>query len=246
MTSSNEMVAVVTGASRREGLGYEVSRQLAMLGFTVLLTARDQAAADANAASLREEGAGDVRGQALDVTSETSAQGLAALLHQQFGRLDVLVNNAAGVFDLDAPTITADFEDVRAALEVNLFGPWRMVRVLEPLLRKSEHPRIVNISSEAASFGSPGGMAARGSTLGAYAVSKAAQNAMTVKLAAAFAGSKVVINSVCPGWIATYPGTAEMGARPVADGAAGVIFAATLADDGPSGKFFRDGKELAW
>ena len=246
MAQGDEAVAVVTGASRREGLGFEVSRQLAAKGIIVILTARDGAVAESNAAVLRDGGAGDVRGHALDVASEASAEALAGFLRQHFGRLDVLVNNASGGFDADAPTITADFEDLRAKLETNLFGPWRMIRVLEPLLRKSRHPRIVSVSSDAASFAAPNGMPTRGPNLGAYAVSKAAQNAMTVKMAAAFAGTGILVNAVDPGWIATYPGTAEQGARPVADGAAGVVFAATLPDGGPSGKFFHDGAEIPW
>lgn len=238
-------IAVVTGVSRAEGLGFETCRQLALRGIRVILTARDGDRAQAHASSLAAEGL-DVRAHALDVTSETSASALAASLHRQVGRLDILVNNAAGVFDARAPTVTADFDGVREALEINLFGPWRMIRVMEPLLRLSAHPRIVNVSSEAASFAAPLGMPARGATLGAYAVSKAAQNAMTVKVAAAFAGSPILVNAVCPGWIATYPGTAEQGARPVADGAAGIVWAATLPDGGPSGGFFRDGQPLAW
>jgi NAD(P)-dependent dehydrogenase (short-subunit alcohol dehydrogenase family) len=240
-----ETVALVTGASRREGLGFVVSRQLAEKGITVLLTARDGGAARANAAALAAEGL-DVRGHALDVTSDASAEALAGEIERGFGRLDILVNNAAGVFDAKAPTIGAGFDSVQAALDINLFGPWRMIRVMEPLLRQSRHPRIVSVSSEAASFAAPNGMPKRGPNLGAYAVSKAAQNAMTVKIAAALDGTPILINAVDPGWIATYPGTAEQGARPVKDGAAGVVFAATLPDGGPSGRFFRDGKELPW
>jgi NAD(P)-dependent dehydrogenase (short-subunit alcohol dehydrogenase family) len=238
-------VAVVTGVGRREGLGFEVCRQLGRAGALVVLTARDGARAEEHAAALASEGL-NVLGHALDVTSEASAATLAAYLHQQFGRLDILVNNAAGVFDAQAPTVTADFDDIRNALEINLFGPWRMVRVMEPLLKRSARPRVVNVSSEAASFAAANGMAKRGATLGGYAVSKAAQNAMTVKFAAAFAATPILINSVCPGWIATYPGTAEQGARPVADGAAGVVWAAMLPEGGPTGGFFRDGQPLPW
>jgi NAD(P)-dependent dehydrogenase (short-subunit alcohol dehydrogenase family) len=210
-----------------------------------VLTAREDRRAADNAAVLAAEGL-SVEGRGLDVSSDAGAAAFAAGLERDFGRLDVLVNNAAGVFDAKAPTVTAEFASVQAALDVNLFGPWRMVRALEPLLRRGRHPRIVNISSEAASFGAPRGMATRGGGLGAYTVSKAAQNALTVKLAAAFKDTPILVNAVCPGWIATYPGTAEMGARPVADGARGVVFAAMLQDGGPSGRFFRDGREMAW
>lgn len=244
MSDWDGAVALVTGASRREGLGFEVARQLARKGFLVVLTARNAEIAETNAAALRDEGS--ARGMALDVTSDASATRLAATLEEEFGRLDVLVNNASGVFDANAPTLGANLDSVRAALETNLLGPWRMINAMVPLLLKSAHPRIVDISSEAASFAAPHGMPKRGPNLGGYAVSKAAQNAMTVKMAAALANTPILVNAVCPGWIATYPGTAEMGARPVSEGAAGVVFASTLPDNGPSGKFFRDGRELPW
>lgn len=242
---SSAGVAVVTGASRKEGLGFEVARQLARRGFVVFLTARDAGAAEVNAATLRAEGH-DVRAHALDVASEASASALVATLHHHFGRLDVLINNAGLAPDLQAPTLTADFDEVRQALEVNLFGPWRMIRMLEPLLRNSARPRIVNVSSEAASFNASGGMARRGAVMGGYAVSKAAQNAMTMKMAAALAGTPILVNAVCPGRIASHAGATEAGARPVAEGAAGVVWAATLPEGGPSGGLFRDGQELPW
>jgi NAD(P)-dependent dehydrogenase (short-subunit alcohol dehydrogenase family) len=239
-------VALVTGASRQQGLGFELCRQLAQKGLVVILTARDATRAEANARALKEGGAGDVRGEALDIESDASVTALAARLDRAFGRLDVLINNASGSFDAGAPTIGADLDDVRRKLETTLIGPWRLISAVAPLLLKSEHPRIVSLSSEGASFAAAHGMAKRGKTLGAYAVSKAAQNALTVKMAAAFEGTRVKVNAADPGWIATYPGTAEQGARPVAQGAAGVVLAATLPDDGPTGKFLHDGRELPW
>jgi NAD(P)-dependent dehydrogenase (short-subunit alcohol dehydrogenase family) len=239
-------VALVTGASRPEGLGFELCRQLAGKGLTVLLTARDGARAEAHARTLRDEGAGDVRGEILDVESHASVTALASRVDAAFGRLDILINNASASFDPGAPTIGADLADVRQKLETTVIGPWRMINAFAPLLLKSGHGRIVSISSEGASFAAPSGMPRRGKTLGAYAVSKAAQNALTVKMAAAFAGTGVKVNAADPGWIATYPGTAEQGARPVAEGAAGVLLAAMLPDDGPTGKFLHDGRELPW
>src|SRR4051812_39695382 len=172
MAGDGRGIAVVTGASRREGLGFEVSRQLAEAGFHVVLTARDGERARAQASELAALGL-SVEGRSLDVADEASASAFADAIGRDFGAVEVLVNNAAGVFDASAPTITADVSEVQAALDINLFGVWRMVRLLEPLLRRGRHPRIVNVSSEAASFGAPMGMATRGPTLGAYAVSKA-------------------------------------------------------------------------
>jgi NAD(P)-dependent dehydrogenase (short-subunit alcohol dehydrogenase family) len=233
-------IALVTGASRAEGLGFETCKQLKHIGCTVLLTARAAAKAKAHADAL------GIDSLALDVTSDASVAAAAKAVEQRYGRLDILINNASGDFDPRSPTQATPVKEGEAALGVNLFGPWRTIPAFEPLLLKSAHPRIVNISSEASSFGAPFGMAKRGKNLLAYSVSKAALNALTVKFAAAYAGTPIIINAVCPGWIATYPGTADMGARPVADGAKGVVWAATLPDDGPRGGLFRDGKPLAW
>jgi NAD(P)-dependent dehydrogenase (short-subunit alcohol dehydrogenase family) len=241
----DKTIALITGVSRVEGLGFETARQLAAKGCYVFVTARDERSAKRNAELIAKEGTA-CEGLALDVTSEKSITAAAGKLNERFGRLDILVNNASGVFDPSKKTRVTPVADGEAALAVNLFGAWRTIQIFEPLLLKSKHPRIVNVSSEASSFGSPNGMKTRGDNLLAYAVSKAALNAMTVKFAAAFADTPIIINCVCPGWVATYSGTLEMGARPVPEGAKGVVWAATLPDDGPRGGFFRDGQPLQW
>ena len=113
-----------------------------------------------------------------------------------------------------------------------------MVRAFLPLLRRSRHARVVNVSSEA------GSLTAMGGGTPAYSLSKAALNALTRMLAAALRSEKILVNAVCPGWVATDMG--GKGGRPVAAGAASVVWAATLPDDGPTGGFFRDGRPLAW
>nr|WP_205629376.1 SDR family NAD(P)-dependent oxidoreductase [Jiangella muralis] len=115
-------------------------------------------------------------------------------LRDEFGRLDVLVNNAAIHYDTWQRAASADLDVVREAAETNVYGPWRLAMTLLPLLRASAHPRIVNVSSEAGSLASMGGP----------------------------------------------------GGRPVADGAAGIVWAATLPDDGPTGGFFRDSRAVPW
>ena len=113
-----------------------------------------------------------------------------------------------------------------------------MCKTLIPLLRCSQRGRIVNVSSGA------GSLASMGSSTPAYSVSKAALNALTRMLAADLKETGILVNSVCPGWVATDMGGA--GGRSVEDGAAGIVWAATLPDGGPTGGFFRDGKPLAW
>jgi NAD(P)-dependent dehydrogenase (short-subunit alcohol dehydrogenase family) len=174
----------------------------------------------------------------LDVTNQDSIDRLATALEAEFRQLDVLVNNAAILYDTWQRATDADFEVVHQALETNTFGAWRLCRALIPLLRRSAHGRIVNVSSEAGSLASMGGGTP------AYSVSKVALNALTRLLAGELRGSRILVNAVCPGWVATDMGGA--GGRPVADGAAGIVWAATLPDDGPTGGFFRDGRRLAW
>lgn len=159
-------------------------------------------------------------------------------LDGQWGRLDVLVNNAAILYDTWQRALNADVDQVQQAWETNTLGPWRMAQAFVPLLRRSEHGRIVNVSSEA------GSLAGMGSGTPAYNVSKTALNAVTRMLAADLRGTGILVNSVCPGWVATDMGGA--GGRPVEDGAASVLWAALLPADGPSGGFFRDGEPLPW
>lgn len=236
-----EQIAVVTGAAR--GIGREVSRQLADRGMTVVLTARDLAAA----VDAAREMPGDVRPLPLDVADEASVVALADVLQREYGRLNVLVNNAAAAADWAEKSSTADLAEVAAAFHTNVIGPWRLIQTLLPLLRATPGARVVNVSSGAGSHGDDQfGLVARQGTAAGYGVSKAALNALTAAVAAELAGSGVLINAVCPGLTATAPGMESMGARPVSEGAASVVWAATLPPDGPTGGFFRDGRPLPW
>jgi NAD(P)-dependent dehydrogenase (short-subunit alcohol dehydrogenase family) len=216
-------VALVTGASR--GIGREVCRQLADRGYLVLAGVRDP------------DTPGLVgRVVPLDVADGASVRAAAERVRGEPGRLDVLVNNAAVDYDTDQRAVTADLDRVERALRTNLLGAWRVTQALLPLLRESAHPRIVNVSSEAGAISEMTG------GIPAYAVSKAALNALTRLLAGELA-DRVLVNAVCPGWTDTDMG---QGGRPVAEGAASVVWAAVLEDDGPTGGFFRDGRPLPW
>jgi NAD(P)-dependent dehydrogenase (short-subunit alcohol dehydrogenase family) len=222
-------IAVVTGANR--GIGLEVVRQLAERGMEVVLTARDEAKGAAAAASL----AGEVRVAALDVSEQGSVARFARWADDHLERVDVLVNNAAILYDTWERASDADLVLVHQALETNLFGAWRVTQALLPLLSKSANARIVNVSSGAGSLRSMRGTPA-------YSVSKAALNALTRLLAGELPQMRV--NAVCPGWVATDMG--GRGGRPAREGAASVVWAATLERDGPTGGFFRDGVPLPW
>ena len=223
------MIALVTGANR--GIGREVARLLAAGGHTVYLTARSAEAATGAADALAGP---DVRPLRLDVTDE----GDIAAAARDIGALDVLINNAAINYDTWQRATSADLDVVREAAETNLYGPWRLTRALLPQLRASAHPRVVNVSSEAASLTSMGGGTP------AYATSKVALNALTRMFAAELRSDGILVNAVCPGWVATDMG--GPGGRPVEEGARSVLWAATLPDDGPTGGFFRDGRPLPW
>jgi NAD(P)-dependent dehydrogenase (short-subunit alcohol dehydrogenase family) len=223
--------ALVTGGNR--GIGLEVCRQLAAAGVEVRLGSRDHHRGEQVAAALRREGL-PVRAVQLDVTDAGSVDRAVASLDA----LDVLVNNAASDYDSDQQALTADLRRVRRALETNLFGAWLLLQRCRPLLAASPAGRVVNVSSGAGSLAEMGG-----GTPG-YAVSKAALNALTRMAAAELSGAGVLVNSVCPGWVATDMGGS--GGRPVADGAAGVVWASTLPAGGPTGGFFRDGERIPW
>ncbi|HET6371280.1 MAG TPA: SDR family oxidoreductase, partial [Nitrospiria bacterium] len=224
----NKRVALVTGANR--GIGLEVVRQLAGIGWCVILTARNEENGRKAAEKLVERGL-DVRFYRLDVTETESIRLLADAVKAEPARLDVLVNNA-GIFmaeDRRASEVKMDL--LRSTMETNFFGPIQLSQALIPLLLKSDDPRIINVSSGLGQLSDGGG------GYPAYSISKAALNMMTVQLAEDL-GGRVKVNSVCPGWVQT-----EMGGpgapRSVEKGAESIVWLAT-STDAPNGKFIRD------
>jgi NAD(P)-dependent dehydrogenase (short-subunit alcohol dehydrogenase family) len=226
--SHHARVALVTGANR--GIGLEICRQLAARGARVFLGARDHEKG-AEAARRLE---GDVSPVALNVDDPDAPMRLAASI----GQVDILINNAGIHYDTWETALAPDWRVVREAFETNLFGAWRMAQAFAPQMRARGWGRIVNVSSGA------GSLAGMGAGTPAYSTSKAALNALTRVLAGELAGSGVLVNAVCPGWVATDMGGS--GGRPVAEGAKSVLWAADLPDDGPTGGFFRDGRPLDW
>ena len=170
---------------------------------------------------------------------------LARAVEHDFGRLDILINNAAGISPYGEKVAAADLTQAHQVLETTLFGAWRVSQALLPLLGRSAHPRLVNVSSGAGSHGDAKFGLTTANAMGTGdAVAKAALNALTVKLANE--NPAIRINAVCPGFTATFDGGEQMGARPVHEGAASVVWAAVLGNDGPTGGFFRDGRPLPW
>ena len=178
-----------------------------------------------------------LRGDTVVLTARDLAkaeQAAATLPHQQ----RVLARQLNVTDPATIEQVAADLQVVREALEVNLLGAWQTSRTFLPLLRASGHGRIVNVSSEAGSLASMDGGPP------AYNVSKAALNALTRLLASELRRDRILVNAVCPGWVATDMG--GPGGRPVAEGAASVLWAVDLPDDGPTGGFYRDGQPVPW
>lgn len=235
---SEQPVAIVTGAYR--GLGFETARRLAALGYLVLLTARRESEGLAAAQTLAAQGL-PVRFHPLDVTDASSIQALVDSV-RGLGRLDVLVNNAGIAPDLasgssDSSVFRADLDSVRQAMETNALGPLRLCQVLIPLMKG--RGRVVNVSS------GMGQLAEMNGCCPGYRLSKVSLNAVTRIFADELQGTGVKVNSVCPGWVRTDMGGAQAPLS-VEEGAEGIVWAATLPEDGPSGGFFRHGERIPW
>lgn len=228
-----DRIALVTGANR--GLGLEVTRQLAELGSVVYLGSRTLEKGERAAASIRSAGVHPIQ---LDVTDPADRETAVRRVEQDHGRLDVLVNNAAVHYDSGNRAAAPDFDVVGEALATNLYGTWHTTLAFLSLLTRSDHGRIVNVSSGA------GALADMGGGHPGYSVSKVGLNALTRMWAAELGLRGIRVNSVCPGWVATDMG--GRGGRPIPEGAAGIVWAATLPDDGPTGGFFRDGRPIPW
>ena len=172
----------------------------------------------------------------LDVRDADSVGAALAGIEANPGSLDVLVNNA-GIYG--EPTGAADYDlgEAHEVIETNVFGPWRLIQASLPLLRRSDSPRIVNVSSGAGQLAEMGGGRA------GYRLSKAALNALTRTLAAD--APQIMVNSICPGWVRTDMGGAGA-SRSLEQGADTAVWLATMPEGGPSGGFFRDREPIPW
>ena len=247
----NEPVALVTGAN--QGIGLQIATDLSRHGFTVLIGSRDLEKGQAAADGID----GDAHAVQLDVTDQASVDAAAERIRTEFGRLDVLVNNA-GVSHAGAPgTSFADImtsnaltvapaADVRAVWDVNVFGVVAVTQAMLPLLRAAPAARIVTVGSSAGSLGINADPASAWKTLfGNYTASKTAAHAVTLGFALALEPEGIKVNIACPGYTATALNDFT-GDRTVEQGARRAVELALLGPDGPTGTFSDENGPLAW
>jgi NAD(P)-dependent dehydrogenase (short-subunit alcohol dehydrogenase family) len=231
-------VAIVTGGNR--GLGLATVEALARRGYTSVLLARSAAKAEAAARPLLSAKL-DVVPLAADVTDMAGLLRVAELVDEKYGRLDVLVNNA-GIFpesEEHSSVFDSPIESIEMGFATNTLGTLNAVRAFVPLMVRRNQGSVVNVSSGMA------GLAEMNGGNPAYRLSKVAVNALTRILSNELSSTKLRVNSVCPGWVRTDMGGLKA-IRSIEEGIVGILWAATLGPDGPTGGFFRDGKPLAW
>ena len=244
---SDKKVALISGANK--GIGFETARQLGKLGYVILLGSRDALKGEVASRQLRGEGI-DARVVKLDVNRQSDIDAAVKLVEKDFGKLDVLVNNAGVMLEkgwTQNTTSETKMENLRATFEANVFAVVSLTTALLPLLKKAEAARIVNVSSI---LGSISMQATPGSPtyttkLFAYNASKAALNMFTIHLAHELRKTKIKVNSAHPGWVKTDLGGSSAPMSAV-DGAKTEVILATLPGDGPTGGFFHVGEAIAW
>ncbi len=245
---STNQIALITGANK--GLGFETSRQLALKGVKIVMSARNIDKGKSASKKLKDQGF-DVECIELDVTNSSHIKQTAEYFEKNYGRLDILVNNAGMThaeeqfFGNSAGTISP--AAVRKVFDVNLFGQVELTQALLPLLKKSSAGRIVNVSSILGSLTIQSDQKSDFSQVKpfAYDASKAALNQFTIHLAALLKDTPVKVNSAHPGWVKTDLGT-DMAPMQVEEGAKTAVRLATLDNNGPTGKFFHFNDGIPW
>ena len=244
---NNSMIALVTGANK--GIGRQIAGQLAALGHTVIIGARSTEAGEQAVSELRAGGA-DAFAVVLDVTDRASVEAAADAVKSRFGRLDALVNNAGivatpGVSFAAQQPGSADVDEVRAVFETNFFGVISVTAAFLPLLRNSEAPRIVNVSSVAGSLSAVADPANTDPIAAGYAPSKTALTSLTLQYAKGLAPEGILVNAVCPGFVATDL-NGFRGTRTPEQGARAAVRMATIPAGGPTGTFSDEEGPLPW
>lgn len=241
---TQQKVVLVTGGTK--GIGREIVRQFGALGWVVVVGGRDLERAEAVVKELAADGV-EAAAVRVEVTDESSARAAAEWIGTAYGRLDVLVNNAAIIPEGDGPVSEISLDALRAGFETNVLGLVATTQAMLPLLRKAEAARIVNLSTELASLSRVGDPASRMSTVltTGYNASKVAVNMVTVMLANELRSTGILVNAADPGNCATDMGGWDAG-RTAAEGAAVAVRLATLPAGAPTGELHAEAGRLPW
>jgi len=235
------LTAIVTGGNR--GVGREVAKQLVLRGYRVILTSRSQQKGSQAYAQLQHELGSTLPGELvyhpLDVTDAQSISRLHEFVVSHYQAADVLVNNAAILLDPYGRILHTPVDTYRLSMETNAFGPLLLCQTFIPLMVERNYGRVVNVSSGA------GQIESMINDMTAYRLSKIALNGLTLMLADSLKGTNVLVNAGCPGWVRTDMGSPSA-PRSAEEGAAGIVWLATLPDGGPHGGFFRDRQPIPW
>ncbi|MEZ4630475.1 MAG: SDR family NAD(P)-dependent oxidoreductase [Deinococcales bacterium] len=235
MKQTKQTIAVVTGANR--GIGFAIASQLARAGMRVIGTSRN--AEKGYEASQKLQGQGDIRFEALTVNDEHSVRMFAGRVLGEYGRVDVLINNAGVLNDRDFDTLSISSNLMREVFDINTLGPLMMAQAFMPGMLERNYGRIVNVSSRA------GQVKEQTGNWPAYKISKLALNALTLQLAALARGKDVLVNSMCPGWVQTDLGGSEAPLTPD-QGADTAVWLAQLPSGSKTGGFFAERQEIQW
>jgi NAD(P)-dependent dehydrogenase (short-subunit alcohol dehydrogenase family) len=244
-------VALVTGANK--GIGLQIAKDLAANGFIVLVGSRKLENGKTAAESVSET----ARAVQLDVTDQASIAAAAESIQEDFGRLDVLVNNA-GISHADTPgrslqeivqagkLSVASLEEIHSVFETNVFGVIAVTQAMLPLLKEAPAARVVNIASSGGSLtlnSDPSN--SHRAMFGTYSASKAAANAVTVAFAAELEAAGIKVNAACPGFTGTDLNFFR-GTRSTEQAAREPVRLALIGPDGPTGTFSNEDGPLPW
>lgn len=243
MERKNGKVVLITGANK--GIGKEIARQLGLLGYTIVLTARDQKAGKKAVEELVAAGC-DAHAAALEVTSADDIANLVKYLEKDFGKLDVLINNAGIAIEWDGKPTNS--EKIRRTLEVNLIAPYAITEALVPLLSVSDDARVINHSSQLGSIDAAENKwqyISSFMTVG-YATSKAGLNMLTQIQSKTLADKRIAVAAAHPGWVKTDLGS-DAAPMEVKEGASTVVRLVTIArEQFPHGQLVHKGERIPW